>query len=305
MKVEITGSIDLSDAQQRQLDMHSFHNILGVLSLEIEFLGSLLGARDSMKVCHADAQELSLLVDERGTPLYAIQVLPQRMENLHAAIDAELKKAVVDPKYRDLLEQSYANIENIFRIADVRVREFLARAEAPEAWMWFAADDVKDRLTDILLAIQQNAKGRYGVAFSPEDHTPLDYLFDISICGPNGGVTVPAVLLDSMRDLTANARKYTAPGGSISAKLEETADQVRLTVTDTGRGIPEAELPNVVRFGYRASNVTADETRGKGYGLTKAYYVTHQFGGRMWIESVVNKGTTVTIEIPKPAMRDA
>jgi len=57
----------------------------------------------------------------------------------------------------------------------------------------------------------------------------------------------------------------------------------------------------VVAFGKRASNVDDQATMGGGFGLTKAYLVSRQFGGRMWIDSRPGAGTRITISIPRPA----
>jgi len=43
-------------------------------------------------------------------------------------------------------------------------------------------------------------------------------------------------------------------------------------------------------------------TMGAGFGLTKAYYVTKQFGGRMWIASRLGVGTRITLIIPRPPL---
>ena len=78
-------------------------------------------------------------------------------------------------------------------------------------------------------------------------------------------------------------------------------DILRVVVRDSGMGIPADELDKVVQFGYRASNVKDKvRTMGGGFGLTKAYKVVKGLGGRMWIESELNKGTSVKFELPVP-----
>ena len=116
-------------------------------------------------------------------------------------------------------------------------------------------------------------------------------------------VSLPLVFKDVMRDLLANARKYTAPGGTISVGLHETADVLKFTIQDTGRGIPPGELQTVVHYRKRGSNVADVRTMGGGFGLTKAFLVTKQFGGRFWIRSELGVGTRIRIEIPRPAPR--
>jgi signal transduction histidine kinase len=109
---------------------------------------------------------------------------------------------------------------------------------------------------------------------------------------------MPPVLHDVLRDLIANARKYTPPGGRISAGLHSSEEGLRLVVEDNGLGIPRDELQKVVGFGYRASNVSDKRTLGGGFGLTKALWVAKNFGGRMWVRSRLGVGTRVTLFIP-------
>ena len=116
---------------------------------------------------------------------------------------------------------------------------------------------------------------------------------------------MPAVLQDVMRDLILNARKYTNLGGTIIAGLVDDGTNLCFVVNDNGRGIPTDQIEQVVQYGQRARNVQDRETKGGGFGLTKAYYVTKQFGGRMWIESEEDRGTTITISIPSQSNAQA
>jgi signal transduction histidine kinase len=111
---------------------------------------------------------------------------------------------------------------------------------------------------------------------------------------------MPPVFKDVMRDLVANARKYTTPGGHITFAVHESETELRFVVEDTGRGIPAAEIPTVVQFGRRASNVGDVRTMGGGFGLTKAVLVTKQFGGQFWIASEAGLGTRIRIVLPRP-----
>ncbi len=82
------------------------------------------------------------------------------------------------------------------------------------------------------------------------------------------------------------------------AGIFQDAEQLRLVVEDNGRGIPEESIESVVDFGIRAGNAVHKTSYGGGFGLTKAYYITGKFGGRMWIESEVGHFTRVKIVIP-------
>lgn len=110
---------------------------------------------------------------------------------------------------------------------------------------------------------------------------------------------MPPVFIDVMRDLIANARKYTAPGGRINAGIWSSANELVLSVEDSGCGIPANEIERVIGFGRRGSNVTEQRTMGAGIGLTKAYYLTKKMQGRMWISSEEGQSTRVKITLPR------
>jgi signal transduction histidine kinase len=166
-------------------------------------------------------------------------------------------------------------------------------------------ENLRHNFLEVFSAIAKNSKGRYRIIYNLARQEPTDYYVRLDFDSVDGkNVFMPPVFQDVMRDLIANARKYTAPGGIIAAGLFEGLRELRFVVHDTGRGIPEPELRRVVEFGYRGSNVSKVRTMGGGFGLTKAYYVTKQFGGRMWIASRVDIGTRISIVLPRPVRAD-
>ena len=80
----------------------------------------------------------------------------------------------------------------------------------------------------------------------------------------SGEIMMPPVIQDVFRDLIANARKYTPPGGEISAGLLQLEDELRLVVEDNGCGIAATDLPHI--FEPMFSTKTFGE--GTGLGMT-------------------------------------
>ncbi|MFP4214259.1 MAG: sensor histidine kinase [Desulfohalobiaceae bacterium] len=154
---------------------------------------------------------------------------------------------------------------------------------------------------DVFSAIEKNSKGKYRFLYNLAAQDNSAYFLHLKFESVDQEVIrMPPVFQDVMRDLIANARKYTAPGGKVLAGLLDDGQSLRFTVEDTGRGIPEKELEKVVDFGYRGSNVEDKPTMGGGFGVTKAYWVTKKFRGRMWIDSGEGRGTRIDIHIPRP-----
>jgi PAS domain S-box-containing protein len=119
-------------------------------------------------------------------------------------------------------------------------------------------------------------------------------------CG--GGCEIVAderALKQIMLNLLSNAVKFTPAGGRISVEAAESGGEVRLTVNDTGRGIPPDQI---ARLGQPFEQVTTDAAlakQGTGLGLALVRSLAELHGGRMTIESEPGAGTSVTVTLPK------
>jgi len=107
-----------------------------------------------------------------------------------------------------------------------------------------------------------------------------------------------------LRNLLSNAIKYspqdTIINMSLSRKSLDVDDKViELNISDQGIGIPPAELEKIFDKFYRASNSDSDGAKGTGLGLTIVKNILTRFGGQIWAHSVVNQGTTFTVQIPE------
>jgi PAS domain S-box-containing protein len=99
-------------------------------------------------------------------------------------------------------------------------------------------------------------------------------------------------------NLLDNALKFTPPGGSarLSAGLVE--GQVRLTVSDTGMGIPENEIDQIFERFFRSSRSHERQSQGTGLGLAITKSIVERHGGRIWATPAAGQGTVVTCVLP-------
>jgi signal transduction histidine kinase len=175
----------------------------------------------------------------------------------------------------------------------------LDRAGEPYRWHEQSISELEQNFASMFAAIEKNSKGNYGIVLNLAEQHSEDYAVDFEIKSAGGNVIyMPLVFQDVVRDLIANSRKYTDPGGRIGAVLENDGQLLKLNIQDTGRGIPPDDIERVAGFGERGSNAGDKLVLGGGFGLTKAVYVTKSLGGRFWIDSSLGKGTKITIEIP-------
>lgn len=115
---------------------------------------------------------------------------------------------------------------------------------------------------------------------------------------------LPAVNLDETRmaqvlgNLITNALRYTPSGGRIVLAGVTAKNGVRLSVQDTGQGIPAEELPLVFNRFHRADKSRHDESGGSGLGLAIAKAIVEAHGGQISVESKVGVGTTFRLYFP-------
>ena len=105
-------------------------------------------------------------------------------------------------------------------------------------------------------------------------------------------------MLQVLANLISNAIKFTPEGGGIRVRGERTGDWLRLTVGDTGVGIPDTMLESVFE---RFWQVGENDRRGLGLGLYIARYIVQAHGGTIWAESKVGEGSTFCFTLPKSA----
>lgn len=122
------------------------------------------------------------------------------------------------------------------------------------------------------------------------------------------GDTLPAkVVWDEDRinevlgNLLSNAFKFTPRGGKVALSVLPSDGTVVTTVTDTGAGISPEQLPHIFDKFYQADNQAQAATKGTGLGLAIAKEVVEAHGGRIAVESKVDKGTTFVVTLPVEA----
>jgi signal transduction histidine kinase len=100
-------------------------------------------------------------------------------------------------------------------------------------------------------------------------------------------------------NLVSNAIKYTPQGGDVYLSLGRVGDNARLIVRDTGPGIPSQDLPHIFERFYRAEKSRSrSKVGGFGLGLSIAYWIVTNHGGRIEVNSAEGKGTTFCIFLP-------
>ena len=232
----------------------------------------------------ADQQRRNLTADvahELRTPLHIIQ------GNL---------EGVLDGVYEPTAEHIAATLDETRLLARlVEDLHTLSLADAGQLPLKLELVDVADLLADVATSFSGQAEA-LGVEIEVET----------AVLPPRTHIQGDAGRLDQvLSNLVVNALRHTPGDGriSLSAKLVDDGVQhaVQIQVTDTGEGIPEADLPFVFeRFwrGDRARTHSGGAGGGLGLAIVKQMVVAHN--GRITLTSTPNQATTFTLTFPKP-----
>lgn len=209
---------------------------------------------------------------ELRTPLASIRAMSETM------IDEVGEGKTARPKY---LEKIVEEVDRLALIAnDLLV---LSTAES---------NPVRKQVCD-LAAISRAAVARI-------EHKAHEKGLRLTYEGP-GGLTVQANIAQMSQvvtNLIDNAVNYT-PGGFVKVVVYEDGDEAIFKVADSGIGIPSEELGRIFERFYRVDKGRSRVTGGTGLGLSIVKHIVEAHGGRVEVDSELNRGTTFRVYLPK------
>ena len=297
--MEITRELDFDTEQEASLDNHSLLNLLNIIQYNFLMLNNILPEGTSLMNLYGFVQDLAQRLSKKAfSPAEGEDVRRIQSQILSGVEEAVQLLHTEEEKKR--ADEMVDNIRSIVRILNCRLEDFEEKERRGLfAWLDYDTAALDQEQRDFLMAVEKNSGGRYRIVYNIAEKDENSYFVVVTINGVEPTkIRIPIVLKDVFRDLLANARKYTAPGGNILAGVFQDREMLVLTVEDTGRGIPKDSIEKVVGYGFRAHNVEDKHSYGGGFGLSKAYYVCKRLGGRMWVDSEEGRFTKIRMQIP-------
>lgn len=246
----------------------------------------------SVRVTPARQRDIGQLVNAFNSMTERLEVNDQQRRRLLADIAHELRTplAVIQGNVEGMIDGIYprddAHLEPLLHESRLIARllddlQTLSRAEAGVLPLYHEPVLLADLLRDTVRAFQPRA-GDAGVELAFVEHDAV----------PESEVD-PMRIRQVIENLLANALRHTPAGGSVRVTLNREGDTARVTVADTGEGIPPDLVPLIFdRF------VKSADSGGSGLGLAIARRLVEAHHGTISAASTVGTGTTITVHIP-------
>jgi len=263
--------IDANNLSQR-FEVHTAGDELdGLTSTLNEMIARLEGSLRQIRQFTSDVSH------ELRTPLTVIR----------GQTEVILRKERTTEEYHQVLESNLEEMEWMSRIVDNLLT--LSRADAGQLQIEIRPVQLKQLVVEAyeecsLLAEEKNLS------------VSLDKIEEALVYGDE------MWLRQVLWNLIDNAVKYTPEGGKIWLSLEVEGGYAKLTVRDTGIGIPEEDLPRIFDRFYRVDKARSREMGGSGLGLNIMKWIVNAHKGRIEVTSRLGEGSCFTIwldEVPE------
>lgn len=147
-------------------------------------------------------------------------------------------------------------------------------------------DDLRDPLGAVVESQSEVAEQRGVTLTSSAPAKPITARFDHER------------MVQLMSNLLGNALKFTPRGGEVQLRLTDDSGEATIEVSDSGPGIPSAELPRIFERFYRGTNVGEARASGSGLGLAISRSIVEMHGGSIEVASREGQGATFSVHLP-------
>jgi signal transduction histidine kinase len=204
------------------------------------------------------------------------------LSNLSGYLEA-IRDGVIEPD-SDTIRSLDEEATSLSRL--IEDLQELSLADAGELKLVFQREDISKLIKQAVVALQPKAEAK-GLIIST---SLLDKLPPVSIDAHR--------VRQVLHNLLENAVAHTSQGGSIMLTVYQRDNKVKISVADTGEGIPAEDLPNIFERFYRVDKSRTRTTGGSGLGLTIAKRLVEAHGSKIEVESEPGKGSTFTFALP-------
>lgn len=239
----------------------------------VNWMGTRLQELDEMK-----AEFFANVSHELRTPLTSIRA--------GTSLLLERIPGPLTPDQRETVQILSASADRLNRLISTLLD--LSKIEAGMMEFQFASTDLREVAEQAMAKVKLIAEakqlsvrleGQTGPIWLPADPGRMEQVFD---------------------NLLSNAIKFSPSGSSIEVRLDQEARSgfLRASVTDAGPGIPVEDVPHIFDRFYQVRRGERQKQGGSGLGLALVKHIIDAHSGRIWIESIQGRGTSVRFDLP-------
>jgi PAS domain S-box-containing protein len=227
-------------------------------------------------IARSKSEFISIAAHQLRTPLSAVKW------TMRLLMDGDL--GVMNSSQLKLLERGYETNEKMIQLVNDLLN--VSRIEDGRFGYRFQKGNITDLISSIFSSSRISAREHSITIHFDNPPQIAPFVFDqekISL---------------AFQNLVDNAVKYTPPNGEIFITITPEGNYVKVSVRDTGVGIPKGQTDRLFTKFFRAENVIHMQTSGSGLGLFIVKNIIARHGGRIGVESEENKGSTFWFTLP-------
>jgi PAS domain S-box-containing protein len=246
----------------------------------LSFVGIERDITEAKRLDTAKTEFISLAAHQLRTPITTVNLTAELLlgglsGKINKETEEHLQEIMVGVKKMSEMVELFLNVSRI----EMKTFEVLPRplnvAKIIEENIKYIMPQIKKKDIELRKNISKN------LPIVNVDHNVMDIILD---------------------NLLSNAIKYTPSNGVIKVEAEKEMDNLIIKVSDTGCGILKKYHENIFEKLFRAENM-AQKVAGVGLGLYLCKALIEQAGGKIWLDSETNKGSTFFVSIPLNGMR--
>lgn len=162
----------------------------------------------------------------------------------------------------------------------------LSKLEADKLTLYLQKIYINELINDSLVIIRAQADAK-GIVLEAVNHTSFELFVD------------PIRIKQVLYNYLSNAVKFTPQGGSVKIVAQDISDGIQVEVIDTGIGIDEQYIPQLFQPFFQIDNNINRNYEGAGLGLSLSKHLIELHGGKVWVTSQKDQGSTFSFWLPK------
>jgi signal transduction histidine kinase len=203
---------------------------------------------------------------------------------LRGSLEVVLEEDRPPEEYREAIGNALLEVRHLTRLSQNLL--FLTRGQTGRITLSFANVDLGRFLSEVIRDLQPAAADRELSLTADLPAEPIRAFVDADR------------MQQVLHNLLENSIRYTDPGGRICVRLAAEPSEASIEVSDSGIGIPAADLPFVFERFFRSDRARHAYHGGSGLGLSIARWIVEAHKGTIAVASEVGKGTRFTVKVP-------